>query len=123
MTWLHIAGVDPETRRRVAARKPWKRPSPQPGMNAARTQRQWDVMRQQLGPNKFDALQEAIVRADFYGHQGEPDLFCYVDRRRWFFAEAKAADKLLPSQRKWFSIAQKVLGVECHIRLCRLVPS
>jgi len=124
LTWLHLAGVETETRRRLAAGQSWIRPAPSAGVNESRTQRQWDAMRAQMGPTTFDVLQEAIVRRGFVSQTGEPDLFCYVDGGTWFFAEAKGAgEALLPSQRKWFGIAESLPNLGCHIRLCRLVPS
>jgi hypothetical protein len=123
LTWLHLAGVNPDARRRLAAGQSWIRPEPSAGVNEVRTQRQWEVMRAQMGPAHFDVLQESIVRAGFSRHTGEPDLFCYVDGGAWFFAEAKGpTEALLPSQRKWFGIAEGLGGLGCRIRLCRLVP-
>jgi hypothetical protein len=72
----------------------------------------------------FDALQEAIVRADFRTFSGERDLFFFsTNPRRWFFAEAKWKDKMIPSEYEWFDIALKTLGEKGRVRVYRVVPS
>jgi len=74
-----------------------------------------------MGKGKFDALQQAIVRAGFKRHEGEPDLFCYTPGGAWFFAEAKTdADALRRSQKEWFHIAEATLGPAGQVFLCRV---
>src|SRR6266446_8358054 len=91
LTWLHLASVDKESRRRLAAGQPWLPASPNPCRGKPyRTQKRaetWATMRKQMGSG-FDVLQRAIVCAGFKSYLGEPDLFCYRNGQ-WFFAEAK----------------------------------
>lgn len=125
LTWIHLASVDKRTRTRLEAGQPWEPASPAPSKDAAKTQKRiekWRKMRTLMG-GTFDRLQEAIVRADFSVHKGEPDLFCCVDDRTWFFAEAKReGEPVLASQEKWFAIAENLPGGGCPIYRCRLVP-
>jgi hypothetical protein len=124
LTWLHLASVDRQAKRRVSAHERWVPASPSPSRDPNRTARRkaaWDTMRRQMGP-EFDILQESIVRAKFVGaYQGEPDLFCWAPGG-WFFAEAKRPDEpVLPSQHRWWRTASAIPGIECRVFTCRLV--
>lgn len=86
--------------------------------------RRWKIMSEYMGEPSFTRLQTALKENGFHNFRGEPDLFCWKeDSREWFFAEAKTKDKVLPSQRKWFSICQSVLGSNADIRVYSLVRS
>lgn len=123
LTWLHLAAVDDQTRRCVAAGKPCVRACPKPCKDTEKRGTQWQTMRALMGATKFDALQTTIVAAGFAGYTGEPDLFCYTDSGIWFFAEAKTAGERLGRwQQKWIDIAKRLRGVKCPIYLCRVVP-
>jgi hypothetical protein len=126
LTWLHLASVDRESKRRFASGEAWVPASPRPSRTDPRRTRKraaaWNTMRQHMGA-AFEMLQQAILRAKFVGaYQGEPDLFCWAPHG-WFFAEAKTlGESFLPSQDKWWNIARSLPGIDCQIFGCRVVP-
>jgi hypothetical protein len=125
LTWLHLASVDSQTKRRFAAGEPWVPASPSPSRTDPRRTRKraaaWKTMREQMN-GTFERLQQEILRAGFIGaYQGEPDLFCWSPKG-WFFAEAKRPNEsFLPSQIKWCHVARSVPGIDCQIFGCRVV--
>jgi hypothetical protein len=123
-TWLYIASIDDDARRRLAAHKPWAPASPRPNNHGSkRTLRNWTTMRKVMTAKTFDTLQEAIVLGGFTGFTGEPDLFCYSPDGNWFFAEVKSiSDKIGAHQQRWFGIANKALGTEHQVRVYGVVP-
>jgi hypothetical protein len=121
VTWLFLASIDNQALARQAPHTPW---TPRPkNKGFKRTKRNWAIMRKHVGEDNFDTLQKAIVKAGFTGITGEPDLFCYGADGTWFFAEAKSVrDRLGPHQKRWFRIANKVLGEKHQVRVYRVVP-
>lgn len=90
-----------------------------PSKNFDRRERHWDTMRKAIGEPAFSTLQTRVM-----GLRGEPDLFCWNDDTdKWFFAEIKFKDKVLPSQLKWFRVCKECLGESTDIRVYRLMPS
>jgi hypothetical protein len=130
VTWLYLADVDAGARARAKSGDSWKPAGVRPrSKNKARTERHWATMRRCMGDASFDALQQAIVRADFHGFAGEPDLFCFDPTSGvWFFAEAKRKDKLGKKQTNadgtgWFDVAEKTLGAKGRVRVIRVLPA
>lgn len=125
LTWLHLAAVDPDSRRRFAGGETCLHAVPKRCRDRARFEKrsgQWETMRAQIGPAGFSALQSAILAGGFTGYTGEPDLFCYR-QGTWFFAEAKTENERLgKGQEKWFRIARSLTSIECRVFLCRVVP-
>jgi len=125
VTWLQLASVDKETKRRVREGEDWEPATPLPSrVNPNKVQEQlakWDTMRRVMGRKKFEVLQQEIIRAKFRKHKGEPDLFSYDHDGNWFFAEAKKDDNLLDSQKQWFDLAENLPALGCRVFLCRLV--
>jgi len=82
------------------------------------------LMRRWMGDKSFEQLRNAIRKENLIagGFEGEPDLFCWHPKsHKWFFAEAKGDDKLLPTQERWFAACREILpGV--IIKVCRVKP-
>ena len=103
LTWYKLASTSPSA------------------VNRSRTDAAWAKMRAVMG-SRFDTLQQAILAAGFQHFTGEPDLFCWDDSGRWFFAEAKRSDRLSAKQLRWFQVCRNALGEDADIRVFRLVP-
>ena len=81
-------------------------------------------LRQWMGDEAFERLRNAVRRAGLNGtgFQGEPDLFCWKPTTgEWFFAEAKGADTLTETQRRWFAVCRQALP-DVVIKVCRVRP-
>jgi len=74
ITWLHIGQVDRRTRRLVSAGQSWERACPGPSVKQSRTQEHWNLMREKMGGNNFDKLQEQVVREGFSRHTGDSSV-------------------------------------------------
>jgi hypothetical protein len=103
LTWYKLASTSPTAR------------------NRERTDGHWARMRE-LMKGDFDTLQRAIIAAGFKDFAGEPDLFCWDQYGRWFFAEAKNRDRLGDKQLRWFQVCKEALRERAEIRVYRLVP-
>ncbi len=87
----------------------------------------WNIMRQKMGADKFEALCARIHRnirskvSDPFA--GEPDLFCWHPGSTiWFFAEAKRGNEpLTKHQPLWFKICEEVTGQA--VRIYRLAAT
>ncbi len=85
--------------------------------NLPRKQKYWATMREMMGDDDFEVLQDRTK-----GLNGEPDLFCWhLETKQWFFAEAKRADKLTPSQIEWFRLCKDCLADRVDHRVYKLV--
>ena len=92
-------------------------------INRERTLKYWQIMKEHMGEENFNTLQQSLLDNGFTGFTGEPDLFCWHSQSDdWFFAEAKGNDKLLKSQLRWFEICEKALKKPGIIHVYRLVP-
>jgi len=106
VTWLNLCS------------DPWR------SKNQERTLKNWDIMRQRMGHDRFGLLQRALKDCGFCDFNGEPDLFCWQEGTgSWFLAEAKAKrDQMQEVQRKWARIYRSVLSDAPDIRVYRLLP-
>lgn len=122
VTWLYLAHISDEARQRLVAGKPWA-PAGSKGKRQAKTESAWEIMREHMGHRLFNELQaKIVVRGEFKGYAGEPDLFCYGNNGAWFFAEAKSrSDRLGDKQKRWFAIAKDVLGPARQVRVYRMI--
>ena len=104
LTWYKIANVSPRS------------------VNRERTLRYWAIMKKWMGEENFLRLQKHLVKRGFKTISGEPDLFCWNPKNgRYFFAEAKAKDRVHHSQEKWHEACRQVLPqveIRCYQLVC-----